>query len=129
VNDGTADSAADEVVITVSALLNTMHVESIEMGILELYWGWRTYGQATVLLHDAKGDPVPGALVNGHWEGATSDTESGTTDTSGMITFTSNFRRRPPSGTVFTFVIEEVVKADWDWDEDSSVMTGSIEVS
>ncbi len=129
VNDGTADSAADEVVITVSALLNTMHVESIEMGILKLYWGWRTYGQATVLLHDAKGDPVPGALVNGHWEGATSDTESGTTDTSGMITFTSNFRRRPPSGTVFTFVIEEVVKADWDWDEDSSMMTGSIEVS
>ena len=83
---------------------------------------------ATVTILDTHGSPVENALIDGHWESATTDTESGTTDANGMVTFTSNYRRRPASGTTYTFIIDNVSEEVWLWDETSSVISASIAV-
>jgi len=88
----------------------------------------RTYAKATVTVLDANDNPVDNATVDGHWEKATTDTELGTTGPDGEVTFTSDTRRRPASGTAFTFVVDEVTKEGWDWNEEDSVMSGSIQV-
>jgi hypothetical protein len=126
VNDGTADSEPDEVVITVEQpSAPTMVVDTIIMNLVQLYGGWRTYATATVYIVDAIG-PVPNVSITGHWEGATFDTESGTTDADGKITFYSNFIRRPSSGTKYTFKIDTVSKSGYEWDDTNSVLTGVV---
>jgi len=130
VYDGTDYSTPDGVVITVEATSTpTLRVANIEMVLVELYGGWRTYAKATVSIVDSKGDPVENVSVLGHWEGATTDIESGNTDVGGEITFTSNFRRRPSGGTEYIFVIDSISKLDYEWDETNSVLTGIIAVS
>ena len=128
VNDGTVDSAPDEVIISVTYAIPVMHVDSIDMLLVQKYGGWRTYAEATVTILDTDGNPVENVLINGHWEDAVTDTESGTTDADGTITFTSNYRRRPASGTVYTFVIDNVAEEGWLWGETNSVMSAFIVV-
>jgi len=129
VYDGTAYSTADEVVITVEELSTpTIRVASINMVLVEWFGGWLTYARATVYVVDGDGDPVEGVSVLAHWESATTDTESGDTDASGEITFTSNYRRRPSAGTEFILVIDSISKTDCQWDEANSVPSGVIAV-
>ena len=128
VSDGTDNSTA-EVDINVQSSLPTMRVDNIQMVLVKKYGGWRTYAQATVSVVevDNYGNPVAvveNATVNGHWEGATSDTESGLTDADGMITFTSNYQRFPSSGTEYIFRVDEVSKQGYYWDDDNSVISG-----
>jgi len=129
VYDGTDYSTPDEVVITVNeSSTPIIRVASIEMVLVQMYGGWRTYARATVYVVDDDGEPVEGASVLAHWEGATYDTESGNTGASGEVTFTSNSRRRPSSGTEYIFVIDSVSKPDCDWDETNSVLSGVVAV-
>jgi hypothetical protein len=78
---------------------------------------------ATVTIVDAEGKPVSGALVYGQWSGATSDTDSGATDSSGQMTFKSDRLRDPPSGITFTFTVTAVVKDGWTYDSSANVET------
>jgi len=94
----------------------TMHVASLDMNLVERWRGWRTYAEATPMVVDSAGNPVEGATVSGHWEGATSDTDSGLTDASGKVTFQSDAVWKPESGTTFTFVIDDVTKDGWTYD-------------
>ena len=74
---------------------------------------------ATVTIIDESGNDVEGATVFGHWENATNDTDSGTTDSSGQVSLNSNkLRRSPPSGTTFKFVVDDVIKEGWTWTDD-----------
>ena len=129
VYDGTDYSTPDEVVITVNeSSTPIIRVASIEVVLVQLYGGWRTYARATVYIVDDDGEPVEGASVLAHWEGATYDTESGNTGANGEVTFTSNSRRRPSSGTEYIFVIDSVSKPDCNWDEINSVLTEAVAV-
>lgn len=74
------------------------------------YKGINSYAVATVHVYDSSGNPVSDATVYGHWEGAVSGSVSGITDASGEVTFVSDRVKRPPAGTTFTFVIDDVVK-------------------
>jgi len=130
VNDGTADSGSDDVVITVNAPATPTMLVDIDVIVIQIYWGWRTYAQATVSIVDTTtidNDPVENASITAHWEGATWDTGSGSTGTDGKITFTSSYLRFPASGTEFIFVIDTVSKSGYDLDSDS-VLRGSAEV-
>jgi len=127
--DGTDYSAPDGVVITVEeSSETTIRVASIEMVLVQLYGGWRTYAKATVYIVDDDGEPVENVSVLAHWEGATTDTESGNTNANGEVTFTSDFRRQPSSGTQYIFVIDSISKTDYEWDETGSVLTGVVVV-
>ncbi len=124
VNDGTVPISDDAIVNVTEA--NTIHVESMDMSLVSVYYGWRTNAKVIITIHNATGDPMPGVSVSGRWSGATYDTDSGTTNSEGQVTFNSNTQRRPRSGTAFTFTVENVSLTDWVWDTDSSVLTATI---
>ena len=61
------------------------------MSLVQLLGGRIAYARATATVVDAAGNPVQGASVSGHWEvgGTTYTSSSGTTNTSGQVTFQS----------------------------------------
>jgi len=100
-----------------------MHVKSIAMALKTS--GSYKYATATVTVIDAAGNPVSGARVYGHWSGATLDSDSGLTNSSGQVTLTSNRVRRPPSGTTFTFTVDNIQLSGWTYDSASNVITSN----
>jgi serine protease len=106
---------------TLPAPVQTMHVASITMALKKA--GLNTSARATVTIVDAAGHAVAGATVSGHWTGATGDSDAGLTNTSGRVTVESNKLRRPPSGTTFTFTVDNVVLSGWTYDASANVET------
>jgi len=100
---------------------NKMHVQSITMALKKT--GLYTYALATITIVDACGNPVAGATVSGQWSGATSDRDTGTTNGSGQVTVQSNGVRRAPSGTTFTFTVNNVTLSGWVYDSAANVET------
>ena len=72
---------------------------------------------------DANNNPVEGAMVYGHWEGATTDSDSGATDAEGKVTLQSDAVQKPRSGTTFTFVVDDITKDGWVYDSLANVET------
>jgi subtilisin len=95
-----------------------MHIDRI---LLDWRYGRITrkntvvFAEALVVIVDAGGVPVPGATVSGHWEDATTDSDSGVTDDMGIARLRSDSIRNPPIGTTFTFEVDTVVKEGWDY--------------
>jgi len=104
-----------------------MKVSSIDMSLKTKNAGRHIFVWATAIVKvvDAEKD-VEGATVYGHWENATSDTDSGTTDSSGQVSLDSNKLRNPASGTTFKFVVDDVVKEGMTWDDVNSQTEASI---
>jgi thermitase len=100
---------------------NKMHVASITMALKKV--GQYTYARATITTVDAAGKPVAQARVSGHWSGATNDSDTGQTNSSGQVTVQSNSVRRPPSGTTFTFTVDNVTLSGWVYDSAANVET------
>lgn len=110
---------------TTSAPTNTMHVASIDMSTASRTAGPNTFVKAiaNVTIVDANGVPVEGATVYGHWEGATTDSDSGITDANGQVLLESDQVKNPSSGTTFTFVVDDVVKEGWTYDSSANAET------
>ena len=102
---------------------NKMHVKSITMALKKV--GNYTYALATITIVDGNpvANPVAGAKVSGHWSGATNDSDTGTTNSSGQVTVQSNSVRRPPSGITFTFTVDNVTLSGWVYDSAANVET------
>ena len=93
------------------------------MESIEISTGSRNAGRnillwaiAKVTIVNENGGAVEGAIVDGHWEGATADSDSGATDTAGQVSLQSD-NVKNPSGTTFTFVVDNVAKEGWTWAE------------
>ena len=80
------------------------------------YAGKNTSAVATVTIVDNAGDPVSGALVSGHWTGATNDKDSGTTDVNGQVALESNELKNPAGGTTYIFTADSVSLSGWNYD-------------
>ena len=104
---------------TQEGTVQAMHVSAIDMSLKEA--GPNVNAITTVTLADAFENPVSEATVSGHWSGATSDTDSGTTNASGKVSLNSDKVRNPASGTTFTFTVDNVVKAGWTYDPGANV--------
>ncbi len=122
---GLTDSDTAIVTVTEAPAVPTMHVSSIEMST-----GSRTVGRnkfvwatATVTIVDANGVSVKGATVYGHWESATTDSDSGITDASGKVSLQSDSVKNPPSGTTFKFVVDRVELSGWTYNSSANVET------
>ena len=102
---------------------NIMHVSDIYMSLKKA--GINVNAIATVTIVDSSNEPVEGATVYGHWSDATSDSDSGITDSSGTVSLKSDKVRNSESGTIFTFTVDDVVKVGWGYDEANSVTTAS----
>jgi len=120
VTDSGGKTASDSISITVGTpgAGATMHVDSIEMALSAKNAGRNIFTKAvaTVTIVDASGIPVEGATVYGTWSDATSDIDSGVTDSSGEVTLSSNEVKNASSGTTFTFTVTDVIKSGWDYD-------------
>ncbi len=104
---------------TLAEALPMMHVDNIEMSLI--IQGAFTHAEATVTVVDNENAPVPSATVYGHWENATSDSDSGPTDGNGQVTLQSDTVKKAPSGTMFTFVVDDITKDGWIYDPNANV--------
>ena len=80
-------------------------------------------GYVGAVVTDDEGNPVEGATVEGHWSDATSDVDSGITDSQGQATLESDEVKNAPSGTTFTFSVDSVSKSGWAYDSGANVET------
>jgi len=121
--DDNAGNDSKSTVVNVTE--HTMHVASIVMSTRTKGAGRNRFAWAiaTVTIVDASGGPVDGATVNGHWEGATRDSDSGTTGANGQVSLQSDSVKNPPPGTTFTFVVDTVAKGGWTYNPGANVET------
>jgi thermitase len=114
-------NAYKAVAVDTTVPVNKMHVNSITMALKKS--GTFTYAVATVTVVDAVNNTVSGATVSGRWSGATNDTDSGITNASGQVTLQSNNVKRPPSGTTFTFTVDNIQLSGCTYDSAANVET------
>ena len=100
-----------------------MHIADVTMSLGTKTAGPNTFywAIATVTVIDADGMPVEGATVEGHWEGATTDTDAELTGADGTALLTSNSLRNPASGTTFHFYIDNIEKDGWTYDSGANI--------
>lgn len=123
VTDNSGSTGTDYAIVTVKKVAaDVMHVQSLIMDT-----GSRTAGKnefvwavATVTIVDASGNAVEGATVYGTWSDATSDSDSGTTDASGVVSLNSDSIKNPGVVT-FTFTVVNVVKDGWTYDSSGEI--------
>jgi len=101
---------------------NLMHVHNIVV-TRSSFWRY-SRGSATVTIYDQGGSPVPSATVYGSFSGPLSQNVSGSTNSSGQITFTSNWST---SSSQWCFTVTNVVKTDWTYDSDANEVTQACE--
>jgi hypothetical protein len=113
-----------------------LHVSSITMkystfSSINSYAGTYIYATARVKVVDENGSPVLGARVYGVWSVATSDSDNGLTNGSGMVSLDSNkISKRIGIPKRFTFTVKNIVLAGYSYDADANVKTsGTIMVS
>ena len=117
--DSDIETKVDYIMVTAPA----MHIASIDMTTTKYKAkGWHTYATAAVTVVDADGKVVEGAVVEGHWSGLTSDTDSGATGADGKAALDSDSVKNA-KGT-FTFTIDNVVLSGWTYDSASNVEIG-----
>ncbi len=88
--------------------------------------GVNTNALAEVTIVDTDNNPVANAMLYGHWENATSDSDSGESDANGIVerwSLQSDSLKKPPSGTTFTFVVDNIIKEEWTYDPEANVET------
>ena len=105
-----------------------MHVEKVEMELSTRTAGRNKFTKAlaTVTIVDASDNPVVGVTVHGSWSSATSDIDSGITDVTGKVTLESNEVKNAFVGTTFEFTVDDVVGADWIYNNTDNITSGSI---
>lgn len=119
VTDNLGAKATNSVVITVLTNPgNVVFVGNIAMSLVTVASGGSA--RAVVTIRDASGNVRPGASVSGTWSGLASGSVSGTTDSSGNVTFTTRKTRR--SGT-FTFTVNGVSASGYTYDPSRNVET------
>jgi len=111
-DDGGLEDQDTALITVTEASANVMHVESIEMEVIQSFFQW-TQVKATVLIHDNSGNPVSRAMVTGDWSGAYYDEKGlrGATGNDGTV----SFRSQLGLGT-FMFTVTEVSKSGWTYD-------------
>jgi serine protease len=116
----------DTVVVTVTEEpAYTMHIGSIVMSTDSKTRGRNTFvwAVATVTILDESDSPVEGATVSGLWSGATDDSDSGLTGTSGEVVLNSDAVRNAPSETTFAFTVDGVLLTGWTYDSAANIET------
>jgi PKD repeat protein len=96
----------------VEVISRRMFVSSISMSGSRVFTGRSAKAVITIL--DTKGNPVSGASVSGAWGGNYTKNVSGTTSTSGTVSFTS--ARVYKANATFTFTVKGVVKSTYVYD-------------
>ncbi|MBA7498362.1 hypothetical protein ES704_01097 [subsurface metagenome] len=110
-----ADAITSDVNFTLTlSETGKMYVSNIVMSLKKA--GINVNAIAKVTIVDASKNPVGGAIVSGSWSDATSDKDSGVTDTYGEVSLQSNKVKNPSGIITFIFTVDDVIKDGWDYD-------------
>ena len=112
VTDNLGATGSDSVVIEVIPDASK-RVFISDMQISMVTKGKYKYAKVTVFILDTNSAPVPGALVRGAWSGLVSGKISGTTGSTGTITFIS--KRTTKKGTI-AFTVSDVSVSGYTYD-------------
>ena len=120
VTDNGAATGSATTTIAVSAPTTTvMHVQALTLTPTRGFN--RLSAKATVVITDANGARVPGAVVSGTWSGNVSGTASATTNSNGEAVI-SSASIRSTTGS-FTFTVSNVTKANSTYNAAANVVT------
>lgn len=78
---------------------------------------------AIISVADNDSSPVEGATVYGSWSGATTDTDSGVTNSSGEVSLQSDRVKNPTSGTKFVLTVDNITKEGCGYDPNANLET------
>ena len=119
------DTSAVILKVTKAPTDKVMHVHSINMSLSERKAGINifTHAIAVVTVVNSTGIIVEGATVEGHWSNATTDSDSGVTNSTGQVSLDSNEVRNAPDGTNFTFTVDSIAKEGWTYDPEANEQT------
>ena len=97
---------------------NVMHIHSINMSLSKRKAGKNIFTRATavVTVVNTTGITVDVATVEGHWSNATTDSDSGTTNSTGQVPLDSDEVKKALDGTNFTFTVDKLIKSGWTYD-------------
>lgn len=95
-----------------------MHVGSIDMASTKK--GWAFIAHATVTVFNDLNSGARRVIVYGKWSGAWTEEVSGTTDSSGKVTFSTDTVK---GGGTFTFTVTNLVMTGWTYDSSKNVET------
>ncbi len=121
VRDEAGYTDSDTLIVNVIEEMPTMHIASIDVSFENpRYAGPNIFGYATavVTIVNGTGIPVNNATVSGQWSGATSDSDSGETNTTGTVSLHSD-TAKVRIGDEFTFRVTNVICDGLMWDEQS----------
>lgn len=122
--DMTDQTASDSISVTVDNTTpsNEMHVSDITMQLGTRGAGRNVFTRAiaTITIVDAGGSPVEGATVYGKWTEATSDSDTGVTDSEGKVTVESDEAKNAAPGTTFIITITDVAKSGWTYESSAN---------
>jgi serine protease len=120
VNDGIMDSQPSGTTATISSANNP---SSIYVNIDEMKYTTRNAGpnifvtaNAKILVTDGNGGILDGATVNGHWDGATSDLDIGTTTSDGTVMLYSDEVKYKGKVLSFDFTVDSVTNGGITYD-------------
>lgn len=125
-SDDDLSNDSESATLTVTEAGATVHVASIDMSLRTKRAGKKntfTSAVAIVTIVGASGSPAEGATVYGSWSGATSDTDSGITDSAGRVTLQSNAMKNASGGITFTFTVDDVAKSGYTYDPTQNAET------
>jgi pimeloyl-ACP methyl ester carboxylesterase len=108
VNDGTLDSPAATVSVTVAAE-QTMHVGDLDGASANNRKNWSA--SVTAAIHDAGEGPVAGATLTGSWTGGTSGSSSCVTGANGRCTVSKT--GLPKKAASVSFTVTSVTRSAW----------------
>ncbi len=97
-----------------------MHIGSLNVAV-KVAGGGRHQGVVTVRIVDQNNVAVSGATVAGQWSGSATDTDSGSTDSTGAVVEYSNFSSITPG--MFTFCVTSVTKSGVTYQSEANVAT------
>jgi PKD repeat protein len=121
VTDNNGATNSKNISITVQQAPNpVIYVNGISMSLIQS--GGNARGQAVITVFDGNGAPRPNVAVLAKWSGLTTDSESGTTDANGRVTFTSNSTRK--SGT-FTITVTGLSASGYTYSPSRNVVTSA----
>jgi hypothetical protein len=114
--DDYGQTGADSVTVTLDNEVSvvTAHVAGVVVTLEQRRNN--CYGIAAVSITDGRDNPLERVRVSGYWSLATTDRDTGLTDSNGMIVFRSDRLRVAAPGTVFRFTVDHVSWADGLWD-------------
>ena len=105
VTDSGGTTSSTALTITAEPGSNFMHISSIVMTVTTR--GKNKYAEADVYIFNSYNKPLSGATVTGSWSGLTGNTNTGVTNSQGMVTLSSDKVDKSASGT-FTFCVDGV---------------------